>query len=533
VFRSIRSLALLALAPLVAPAAAAQSSPPADSASLIREIRYERSNIFAAAEAKGFLPKLVNGVHITTQPRVVQREVLFQVGDRYDSAAVAETARNLRRLGVFQKVTVDSVRADSGLAMVVRTQDGWSTKPSFSFRSTGQQVAWRASLIEENLLGTASRLALSYRKDPDRSTILFGFRQPRLIASQVGVFLQYEDRSDGSIVGGQLALPFLSLESHRSWSVGAETRDETILRFFEGETVPSDTVVRLLDFAGASYGWALKADGRDYLRFGVSGRVWQDDFVPTLEDQPADRHTFGGIGASLEYRHARFIVTRFRAGRDEDIDLSTTVRAGLALTPDAFGYDDNGVVPSLSARVGGTIGRTAFGYIDLNAHGRLTPAGLDSGAVQTAATLVWQPIPRHIGVFHAWAGWLDQPRPGGEFDLGLGLGPRGFQLHAFTGDRGVFTTAEYRYMVARDFLKLMDLGLAAFADYGGAWYHDDKKRTGWNYGLGIRVGPSRATGLDQTRIDLVRRVANDVEPAGWLVVIARGLVFTTGGIMNR
>jgi len=90
----------------------------------------------------------------------------------------------------------------------------------------------------------------------------------------------------------------------------------------------------------------------------------------------------------------------------------------------------------------------------------ITSAGLDSGAVQVGATALYGPAERHSFVAHAWAGWLDHPRPGGEFDLGLGVGPRGFRLHAFSGDRGVFSTVEYRYLFATDWLKVMDLGIA-------------------------------------------------------------------------
>jgi hypothetical protein len=191
------------------------------------------------------------------------------------------------------------------------------------------------------------------------------------------------------------------------------------------------------------------------------------------------------------------------------------------------------VTPFVSARIGGVLARRTFGYLDLNARGRFTSAGLDSGAVEVGATAVYGPAERHTFVAHAWAGWLDHPRPGGEFDLGLGVGPRGFRLHAFSGDRGVFTTAEYRYLFALDWLKVLDLGLAGFVDYGGAWYSGATRRTGWNAGLGLRLNPSRATDQVMNRIDLVYRPRGLGEAAGWVVVIGRGLVFSTSGILSR
>ena len=96
-------------------------------------------------------------------------------------------------------------------------------------------------------------------------------------------------------------------------------------------------------------------------------------------------------------------------------------------------------------------------------------------------------------------GGSDNPRPGGEFDLGLGLGPRGFQNHALPATAAINTSAEYRYMAALDFLKVMDIGVASFVDWGGAWYDGSQRRTGWDTGIGLRIGPSRATGIDSQR----------------------------------
>lgn len=501
--------------------------------SVIRAILLDRRNVYGKDEATSFIPRLVNGLRFATRPGVVTRELLFEVGEPYDSARVAETERNLRRLGIFRIVRVDTTRVDGGIAVTILTQDAWSTTPEFTIRSTGTQTAWRVSLVEQNLLGTASLFALSYARDPDRDAFQIAFRQPRLIARQIGVGFYLDDRSDGRILSGQVSQPFLRMESPRAWLVSAEGRDERILRYVGGEQTASDTAQRDLGMFAASYGWALHANTKEYLRLGLGGRIWRDTFG-TPDSIPAAGPTYGAISAGLEWRRARFVVTRgFRASRDEDVDLSTTVRAGLGFTPQGWGFAEHGVVPALVARTGAVISSRVFGYLDLAAHGRFTAAGLDSGSVQTAATMVAVPAEGHAAVFHAWGGWLHHPRPGGEFDLGLGLGPRGYRLHAYSGDRGVFATAEYRYMAFQDFLRLADLGVAGFVDWGGAWYQGSKVRTGWNLGAGLRFGSSRSTDLFLNRFDLVYRGGNEIEPAGWVVVIGKGLVFSTNGILNR
>jgi hypothetical protein len=156
-------------------------------------------------------------------------------------------------------------------------------------------------------------------------------------------------------------------------------------------------------------------------------------------------------------------------------------------------------------------------------------AGLDSGSVQLGATAVLQPGPHQVGILHVEGGWLKDPVPGTEFDLGLGTGPRAFANHAFTGDRSYFATAEYRVTVVDDFLGMIGLGVAGFVDHGGAWYSGSRRRTGWDAGIGLRLGASRSTDTEALRFDLAHRFANDVERPGWVITVGKGFVFAPLG----
>jgi hypothetical protein len=424
-------------------------------------------------------------------------------------------------------VQIDSVRTDSGLVLRVLTKDGWSTQADWRFRSTGGEVAFTIGLVETNLLGTASTAAVRYRKDPDRSTIALSFRRPRLFAGTTGLGLQYENRSDGRVSGITIERPFFSLTSHRAFRLDAVDRDERVLRFRNGISDPSEILDRRATLVRASGAWALKASSSGFLRLGLMGQVRRDDFRPNGSGTTFPNDVTGAVGPYLVWNNARFLVTRGYAGfaREEDVDLGTTVRVGLTAAPKAFGYDRNGVTPDLSGRVGAKI-PAGFAYLDVRADGLYTGAGLDSGSVQLGATAVVQPGPRHVAVLHLDTGWLKDPAPGEEFDLGLGSGPRAFGSHAFTGDRSFFATAEYRYTVAEDFLGLVGLGVAGFVDHGGAWYSGERRRVGWDAGLGIRLGANRSSDTDALRFDLAHRFANDVEQGGWVLTVGKGFAFT-------
>ena len=498
----------------------------ADPRMVIRTVELHRRDIFDPHERSWFA-RLANRLHFQTRSAVIRRELLIRAGQPYDSALVAESERNLRAMGIFRRVKIDSVRTPQGLVLQVLTKDGWSTQADWRFRSTGGEVAFTIGLVENNLLGTAAAAAVRYRKDPDRSTVAFSFRRPRLFAGAVGLGFSYENRSDGKSMGVGVDQPFFSLTSPRAFRFEAEDRQERVLRFRDGQDVASDTLRRRYTIVRGSVAKAVRASSAGFLRIGVAGQVRRDDFLPEVSAEAFPRNVTGTLGAYLVLNRARFIVTKGYAGfaREEDVDLGTTLRVGLIAAPKLFGYDRNGIGTELGGRVGARI-PGGFGFLDAGANGLFTSAGLDSGSVQVAATTVFQPGPGHMAVFHAEAGWLKNPLPGEEFDLGLGSGPRAFGSHAFTGDRSVFLSGEYRITVADDLFRMLGLGIAGFVDHGGAWYAGSPRRMGWDAGVGLRLGASRSSDTDALRFDLARRFANDVEPAGWVLTVGKGFAFS-------
>ena len=524
-FRHLLPLAAFLL-PLQLPAQTrADTGSVADSALIIRGVQLQRRDIFDPNERSWFA-RMANSLHIRTRPAVIRRELLFRPGQPYDSASVAESQRNLRAMGIFRRVQIDSVRTPTGLMLRVVTKDGWSTQADWRFRSTGGQVAFTLGLVENNLLGTASTAAVRYRKDPDRSSIALFFRRPRLFAGTIGLGMFYENRSDGSVAGVAVDRPFFALTSRRAFRFEAENRNERVLRFRDGLDQASDTLSRRYTLVRGAAAWALRASTAGYLRAGLVAQVRRDDFQPESSSEPFSRHVTGALGPHLSWNRARFVVTRGYAGfaREEDVDIGTTLRLGLVAAPKVFGYDRNGLGPEMRGRVGAVL-PGGFAYLEVLANGLYTSAGLDSGTVAVAATTVLQPGPRHVAVFHAEAGWRQNPVPGEEFDLGLGTGPRAFGSHAFTGDRAVFVTAEYRYTIVDDLFNMVGLGIAGFVDHGGAWYSGSRRRLGWDAGIGLRVGASRSSGTDALRFDLARRFANDVDSAGWVVTVGKGFAF--------
>jgi hypothetical protein len=71
--------------------------------------------------------------------------------------------------------------------------------------------------------------------------------------------------------------------------------------------------------------------------------------------------------------------------------------------------------------------------------------------------------------------------------------------------------------------------MAGFVDHGGAWYAGTPRRLGWDAGIGLRLGATRASDPEALRFDLARRFGNDAQEGGWVVTVGKGFVFSPVG----
>jgi hypothetical protein len=504
-----------------------------DSLPRITSITLVTNSIFDRNDSS-LLARIGNLIHVSTRPAFIRREFLFRLGDRYDSARVAETGRNLRALGVFRGVAIDTTQSDSGVDVHVVTRDAFTSQIQPTLRTSGGSSAYGLTLLETNFLGTLSQLEAGYRHDPDRSTYVLGFSRRRLINDKIGGTVELFDRSDGKLAFAQLLQPYFEAASRVSGTLTFDDRRDRILQYRDGVLVPEAIVQNRYVLGRVDYGRALSASPHGYLRIGGAIQARRDDYISDSEYTARGFGTSSVTGAAGVYVDASRVnepkVFAFASlGRDEDVDLSTTVHLALFAAPAAFGYrpGHSGVAPGISLHTG-TLFPGGFVYIDASATGLYSSIGLDSGQVFLGGTAVLMPARRHQLLLHGEASALQNPLPGTEFDLGLGAGPRAFAQHSFTGDREYFGTAEYRYTAGLNVFKLLDVGFATFVDRGGAWWAGDPHRSGWDYGIGLRLGFSRAPDVGTNRIDFAWRAAHDGIPGGWAFAVGKGFAFSSG-----
>ena len=499
-----------------------RSGPP--SGPIIRRIVIDRGEVFDSVEARKFWGfSLVNSLHIATRPYVIRRELLFAAGEPYDTARVNESERNLRALAIFRDVQIDTITADSGITVRVRTTDGWTTNLGFGLRTSGTQRVINAFVQEINLAGTRTIATVGFQSDPDRNSVFAGLDTPRLIANRIGIGASFSQRSDGHSAGAALNYPFFSLSSRQGGSLSWGLFDGRVLHYAEGIRYPADSAHRQFALVRADGAIAVRASPRGYVHVGLTGQVQRDDFGAEGGTVEIPRTITAAAGSYVALRAPHYIQVRNyeSMGRIEDIDLGPTVRADVAIAPSAWGYDRDGVGGRVAASAGLRI-PGGFAQLGGSAGGLRTSAGSDSSSLDGNLLTLVQPNEHQLLVANVSAGQLNNPPFGTEYDIGLGYGVRAFPAHAFTGDRYYLVNGEYRWLVLPRFLGLVGLGVAGFVDHGGAWFDGAERRAGTDAGFGFRIGSIRSAGSIVGRLDFAYRFENDREPGGWVISLGRG-----------
>ncbi|MCL7957676.1 MAG: hypothetical protein M8840_08795 [marine benthic group bacterium] len=500
----------------------------------IDRVEITTENVFSEEEVRdNFIFRLLNKIRFDTSPRVVQKELLFGPGSTLDSTQLAETERNLRRLGIFRSVDVDTATRRDSLIAEVTTRDSWSTQPIFSFSFSGGTLTGRIGLSEKNLFGSGNRARVAYRKGVDRNALELDALFRRLFGSQIDVAGLYFGLSDGDIGQWYVGDPWRSAEDHREIGFGGDYSNRRIPQYRVFSAAQADTTFyRYRGFGqGLSLGVATVARSGRYVRLGVEGAVRNDRYLFEADTAsvlaPPDS-VKGWIGGFVESRSDRFEVFQYLNGFSrEDVNLSPYVSAGIRIAPSGFGYDRDGIGLAGSVGTGARTG-PVFLRLDLRANALFTSVGVDSGRVVLNLSAAAKPARKQAILVGAFGGILENPPPGSEFDLGFDRAPRSYDPHSFVGTRAVSGTVEYRWYVWDSLLGLFGLGFAGFVDYAGAWYPDQDARWGGNVGLGLRTGSARGSGASTGRIDFGYRFgpdAADSDGGRWALSLGTGFSF--------
>jgi hypothetical protein len=503
----------------------------------IGRIVVRTAEIYGPEEEKTFLNQGANALHILTRESTVRRLLIFQEGDAYDPAVLAEAERNLRALGLFRSVSITAGEVRDGVVDVrVDTQDAWTVQIGLSAGSAGGASAAGITLGEKNFLGTGSQVLFGFARDPDRTYRAAEVMVPNFLLPFTTARVRFAANSDGSERILELQRPFYSTTS--SWSaqiaVSDIRRDEFI--YEEGGAVQSTYGAdhfRLL----ASYGVALAAQEGNASRLSVGVDLREDQFgtasVGETGELPADRK-FHYLFVQYEVLHADFLKWNYvnHDDRYEDIGVGPRLVLRLGISPAVLGVVQTTEIAGLDFGAGFRAGASGFVQARVTWDSRVAASGLENSLL--AANVLYahrfdtSPRQTFVAQLSALRGWNldDDDQIFADAQAGL----RAYRLRAFEGDTRIILNVEQRIFSGAQWFGLISPGLAVFFDAGlvggGPTQTLSLPDVKMDAGLGLRLAMNWAPVMNIFRIDAGYAFQRD--PAGhkgWLISFSTGQAF--------
>jgi len=205
---------------------------PPDSSLRVGEIRLDLRDIFSAEEVAAatgpnrLLRRTMNALHARTRSWVVRQELLFEPGEPLNADRLQESARNLRALGILNRVEVvpqDTAR-DGRVDILVRAQETWTLSTGINFSlAANNDLRWNLAVTEKNFLGYGTVVQGVIGDDLDARYGRIYLRQNRVLRSPWTLELNYDDRTDGYTRWLGLSLPFRA--NNQTWSFSVRAMD--------------------------------------------------------------------------------------------------------------------------------------------------------------------------------------------------------------------------------------------------------------------------------------------------------------------
>jgi len=477
-----------------------------------------------------FLFRTANKLHRVTRPKIVERELLFAIGETYSTEVAEETARNLRTRLPFNDAWIETDSTeDGGVIVTVVTRDQWSLLGAIRISRDGNETDYQFGLEERNFLGRNQFVSFDFFvKQEDGNFVRWRLDDPRLWGYPIQVGAVYNDDPTNESRGLTLGRPFYDLSQQVSFLASVAKkggrRDQ-----YRGE----EKIARWQDRGdaaalGAEFRW-----GSYFRKVGLGVRY--DYLFETAFDKeilvPGDSteavfpidSLYHEFQLSAGITDLDFIVSKRIDGfyYAEDITLEKSVRFGFARAfrdgLDGHHYNRLILNSRFVRRFGANIVSLSYNwslwYIgDRN----LRRAAVFSGKVYNNGLSFLTTAFRFI----YRSDWRSNHSAG--LSLGGKNGLRGFDSNFSTGDRSLLFNLEERLYPGLELLSVL-IGGVVFLDIGRTWDVDKPlkfKNFAHSAGVGLRLSMERFTKGELVRIDLA--IAQD---NSWTLSFGSGQYF--------
>ncbi len=512
-----------------------------------------------------FVRKTMNGVHFNTRKYVLRRELLFESGDSFNPERLAETERNLRRLGYLNDVRVSAVdtTADGKVNIRISAQESWTLRTSVSYSlASGGDQRWSVNLSDRNFLGHGVTLGAGLGQDENTSFWNLWFRQQRLFGTGLRLGVDYSSRQDGYVRQVSLSRPFYAQSD--LWTMDLKYWDNLAdFRYYlsNAGTAGDDPARNASLYAKLPYHQSGAEGGFQFrLTHSDEGRIWRlgggirvaktnfdlNETAYVLSDgrtenlswlaepgQPFARdqgttvfpyvwlHSLG-----RDWSKARYVL-QYGPVEDLPLDFDFDFKAGPAggRLGSTTGYAESkfrfeGLVTKWVRLGGGYLLLYGVGDAETgSAEVRTYRYDLVTGWIASAGRESSPWITRIFAEYGQGQNLLGSRA----LLLGLDRGMRTLEFDGMAGDRLGRWNIEQGKAMPWELAGLFRMGFAAFYSGGRAWWRDEA--LGQSYirheaGFGLRFGPTRSANSQIARIDLAWDLNGDGSPV--ITAITRG-----------
>jgi outer membrane protein assembly factor BamA len=479
-----------------------------------------------------WLYRWANKFHADTKAKVINNQLLIKTDDIYEDRLLKETARILRHQKYLYDVILRPVRRCNesaiaqGLATVdveVVTRDVWSFTPEVSFKRSGGENTFRLSLRDTNVFGSGQEVGASIRKDLERTSNEFKYKNNNLNGSRVAGRVLFADNDDGYKQSLRLHLPFYSLDTTASWRVQAIRSKQTDTQSFQGASV-TEVTHKSEDYI-AEFGRSKGLSSGVARRWTLGYRYQNDQFgngveLPSPDHFPANKtlsYPFLGYAATVDNYTTGFNFDQILRTEDIHVGYDLFTRFGFAST--ALGSDADRIV------VDGRFTDTLYYNTDSWWRHELDWRGLwnlDSGKsedliVDYEMRYFRNQTKQRSFVASFSAKFANNLNTNQQIVLGGDTGARAFPNRFMTGNRMVLLSLEERRYTHFHLFNLVRLGWAIFIDAGKVWKAETDSHLSDEYladfGFGLRLSSTKSNSGKIVHIDFSRPLTNRDHPS--------------------
>lgn len=289
---------------------------------IVDSIEIDNRDIFDLSneDYDNFLFELANKFHIKTKKSVIQKEILFQKGDKFSLALIEESTRNLReRFQLYDVYYELEVLANGSLLLKIITIDQWSLSVGMDYKRDGNESQIKLGATEKNFLGYNKYLSFDYiSQTDDDNYIETSYSDRRLLNHNLRGIFSYSNNPINGYTQFILNKPFYNLKQQYSYQVLYRNKKGRI-DYYSNDSLTAQSKY-LGDYFNLEGYFRFGSPVIKHL-FGMSYAYNYEEIFDTLRYNPHSAATYQ-FPADSNYHSVRLLyqVSQYRYKKLKNID---------------------------------------------------------------------------------------------------------------------------------------------------------------------------------------------------------------------